>query len=74
MTPLQVTGHARSQRRDVEHRAKPDEQVGVIAVATPPDVRVVSVTPAVVELRLAVARRSPGHDRARQRGSPAACR
>ena len=50
MTPLQVTGHARINGRDVERRAKPDEQVGVIAVATPPDVRVVSVTPAVVEL------------------------
>jgi len=50
MTPLQVTGHARINGRDVEHRAKPDEQVGVISVATPPDVRVVSVTPALVEL------------------------
>jgi hypothetical protein len=50
MTPLQVTGHARINGRDVEHRAKADEQVGVISVATPPDVRVVSVTPAVVEL------------------------
>jgi len=50
MTPLQLTGHARINGRDVEHRAKADEQVGVISVATPPDVRVVSVTPAVVEL------------------------
>jgi hypothetical protein len=63
----------------VEHRAKPDEQVGVIAVATPPDVRVVSVTPAVVELppggrakvTAAIARAKVRRPRAAERREPA---
>jgi len=48
--PLRVTGRATVAGRVVEHEARPDENVSVISLATPPDVRVVSVTPDVVEL------------------------
>jgi hypothetical protein len=50
MAALELVGHATINGRPVEHRGRPDEQVSVISVAMPPDVRVVSVTPTVVEL------------------------
>ncbi len=43
-------GRARIAGRAVEHTARPDEKVSVVSTASPPDVRVVSVTPDVVEL------------------------
>jgi hypothetical protein len=45
-----AVGHARIAGRSVEHTARPDEKVSVVSTASPPDVRVVSVTPDVVEL------------------------
>ncbi len=48
--PLQVVGRATIGTRLVERRARADEPVSVVAAASPPDVRVTSVTPAVVEL------------------------
>jgi hypothetical protein len=50
LTPLRVVGRASLDARVIEHEARPDEQVSVVSIATPPDVRVVSVTPDVVEL------------------------
>ena len=50
VVPLRVAGRATVAGRVVEHEARPDESVSVISLATPPDVRVVSVTPDVVEL------------------------
>jgi hypothetical protein len=45
-----AVGRARIATRAVEHTARPDEKVSVVSTASPPDVRVVSVTPDVVEL------------------------
>ena len=45
-----AVGRARIAGRSVEHTARPDEKVSVVSTASPPDVRVVSVTPDVVEL------------------------
>ncbi len=50
LTPLKAIGRATVAGRVVEHEARPDERVSVVSLATPPDVRVVSVTPDVVEL------------------------
>jgi hypothetical protein len=50
IVPLQVTGRARLGARSIERAAIPDERVSVVSVAAPPDVRVVSVTPDVIEL------------------------
>ena len=50
VTPLRVVGAATLDRRPVEREARADERVSVIATGLPPDVRVVSVTPAVLEL------------------------
>ena len=50
MTPLRVVGAATVNGRPVEREARADEKVSVIATGLPPDVRVVSVTPEVVEL------------------------
>jgi hypothetical protein len=50
VTPLKVLGRATIGGRAIEHEAHPDENVSVVSLATPPDVRVVSVTPDVVEL------------------------
>jgi hypothetical protein len=50
MAPLEAIGRATIGGRLVEHRARADEKVSVVSVASPPDVRVVSVTPDVVEL------------------------
>jgi hypothetical protein len=50
VTPLRVVGSATVGGRPVERQARTDERVSVIATGLPPDVRVVSVTPAVVEL------------------------
>jgi hypothetical protein len=50
LTPLKVRGRANVAGRLVEHEARPDEKVSVISLATAPDVRVVSVTPDIVEL------------------------
>jgi hypothetical protein len=50
VVPLSVTGHAEVDGKSVEHHARADEKVSVIALASPPDVRVVSVTPDVIEL------------------------
>jgi hypothetical protein len=48
--PLEVVGRATIAGREVERRARPDEKVSVVSIASPPDVRVVSVTPEIVEL------------------------
>jgi hypothetical protein len=48
--PLSVVGTAEIEGDPVAHEARPDEKVSVIALASPPDVRVVSVTPEVIEL------------------------
>jgi hypothetical protein len=45
-----AVGRATIAGRMVEHTARPDEKVSVVSTATPADVRVVSVTPDVVEL------------------------
>jgi hypothetical protein len=50
LTPLNVLGRATIAGRAIEHEARADEKVSVVSLATPPDVRVVSVTPDVVEL------------------------
>lgn len=50
VTPLRVVGAATVNGRPVEREARADEKVSVIATGLPPDVRVVSVTPEVVEL------------------------
>jgi hypothetical protein len=50
ITPLKVEGRATIAGRVVEHDARPDEKVSVVSLAAPPDVRVVSVTPDVIEL------------------------
>ncbi len=50
IVPLAVTGHATSGARVLAHTARPDSPVSVVSVGTPPDVRVASVTPDVVEL------------------------
>lgn len=50
LTPLQAQGHATIAGRVIEHTARPDEKVSVVSLATPPDVRVVSVTPEVIEI------------------------
>jgi hypothetical protein len=50
MTPLKMQGRATVAGRIVERDGRPDETVSVVSLATPPDVRVVSVTPGVVEL------------------------
>ena len=50
VAPLLVEGRARIEGRDVVRAARPDEPVSVISTATPPDVRVVAVTPDVIEL------------------------
>jgi len=50
VTPLRVIGAATVGGRPVEREARADEKVSVIATGLPPDVRVVSVTPAIVEL------------------------
>ncbi len=48
--PLRVTGSALIAGKQVEREARPDERVSVISVSAPPDVRVVSVTPTLLEL------------------------
>jgi hypothetical protein len=48
--PLKVMGHAKLGSRTIAREARPDERVSVVSLAMPPDVRVVSVTPEVVEL------------------------
>jgi hypothetical protein len=48
--PLKVVGHAKLGSRVIERAARPDEKVSVVSLARPPDVRVLSVTPDVVEL------------------------
>ena len=48
----------------MEREARADERVSVIATGLPPDVRVVSVTPDLVELAPAAARRSRPRSRA----------
>ena len=48
--PLQVVGTAEIGGRSVTHDARTDQEVSVLAVSAPPDVRVVSVEPAVIEL------------------------
>jgi hypothetical protein len=45
-----VIGRAKVRGRLIEHAARPDESVSMVSLASPPDVRVVSVTPDVVEL------------------------
>ena len=50
VTPLRVIGAATVDGRPVEREARADEKVSVIATGLPPDVRVVAVTPDVVEL------------------------
>lgn len=50
IAPLRVVGSATVNGRPVERQARADERVSVIATGLPPDVRVVSVTPEVVEL------------------------
>ena len=50
VAPLAVVGRATIDARPVEREARADERVSVVATAAPPDVRVVSVTPEVVEL------------------------
>ena len=48
--PLQVAGTARIDGRAVTHVARADQKVSVLAVAAPPEVRVVSVEPATIEI------------------------
>lgn len=50
LTPLKVLGRATVAGRVLEHEARADQKVSVVSLATPPDVRVVSVTPEIVEL------------------------
>src|SRR5262249_51778651 len=50
MRPFTAVGRATIAGRAVEHRARPDEKVSVVSTATPPDVRVVAISPNVVEL------------------------
>jgi hypothetical protein len=50
VAPLHVVGTAAIGGRPVRREARPDEKVSLIATGLPPDVRVVSVTPEVVEL------------------------
>lgn len=50
VAPLRVVGASTVNGRPVEREARADERVSVIAIGQPPDVRVVSVTPGVVEL------------------------
>ena len=47
---LDVVGRATIGGKTVEHAARADDLVSVVSVATPADVRVVAVTPEVVEL------------------------
>jgi hypothetical protein len=49
-TPLVATGTATIRGRSVVRQARADEKVSVLSVAAPPDVRVVSVEPAIIEL------------------------
>jgi hypothetical protein len=48
--PLRAVGRAEIGGRTVTHEARADQEVSVLTVAAPPDVRVVSVEPAVIEL------------------------
>jgi hypothetical protein len=48
--PLAVTGRAAIGSQPVVRQARADEKVSVLSVAAPPDVRVVSIEPAVIEL------------------------
>lgn len=48
--PLQVAGTARIDGRAVTHVARADQKVSVLAVAAPPEVRVVSVEPSTIEI------------------------
>jgi hypothetical protein len=50
VTPLSVVGRATAGGRPLEREARADERVSVVAVGAPPDVRVVSVTPELIEL------------------------
>ena len=50
VVPLRVTGRATVGHRALEHAAWPAAPVSVVSVSTPADVRVVSVTPDVVEI------------------------
>lgn len=50
VVPFKAEGTAQIDGAVVMRQARPDERVNVISVATPPDVRVVSVTPHIVEL------------------------
>jgi hypothetical protein len=50
VAPLSVIGRATANGRPIERVARADERVSVIAVGAAPDVRVVSVTPEVIEL------------------------
>ena len=49
-TPLVATGRAGIGGQQVVRQARADERVSVLSVAAPPDVRVVSVEPAIIEL------------------------
>jgi hypothetical protein len=49
-TPLVAMGRAAIGSQQVVRQARADEKVSVLSVAAPPDVRVVSVEPAVIEL------------------------
>jgi hypothetical protein len=48
--PLLVTGRGAIGSHPVVRQARADEKVSVLSVAAPPDVRVVSIEPAVIEL------------------------
>ena len=50
MTPLRVIGAGHRRGRPVEREARGEQKVSVIATGLPTDVRVVAVTPDVVEL------------------------
>jgi hypothetical protein len=50
VAPLQVSGTADIGGRPMSRQARADEKVSVVAVALPPDVRVTTVTPDVLEL------------------------
>jgi hypothetical protein len=48
--PLVVAGRAATGPRERVRQARADEKVSVVSVSAPPDVRVVSVEPAIIEL------------------------
>ena len=60
-TPLVATGNAVIRGRPVVRQARADERVSVLSVSAPPDVRVVSVEPSIIDLA------PGGHARVRAR-------